>query len=224
MSVGAVCGFRAEAIIAERLGLLAEPGGGSVAGTAAAIEWLLADGVRALVSFGIAGALSPTLKCGALVLPAVVRSDDGAAHWVDRDWHARLAAAAAAKGIAVAVGGMLGSDAAVVTAAEKAALHGTTNALVVDMESVRVAVAASRARVPFVILRAIADPAARDLPPAARIPLRANGRADLAAVMASVAKQPGQVPALLRLAGETAAALWALGRAGRALAPILRAP
>jgi adenosylhomocysteine nucleosidase len=224
MSVGAVCGFRAEAIIAERLGLLAEPGGGSVAGTAAAIERLLADGVRALVSFGIAGALSPTLKCGALVLPAVVRSDDGAAHWVDRDWHARLAEAATAKGIAIAVGGVLGSDTVVATAVEKGGLYRATNALAVDMESARVAAAAARAQLPIIILRAVADPASRDLPPAARLPLRADGRAHLAAVVASVAKYPGQLPSLIGLAGETATALWALARAGRALAPILRAP
>ena len=224
MSVGAVSGFRAEAIIAGRLGLLAEPGGGSAAGTDAAIARLLADGVRALVSFGVAGALAPSLQCGALLLPAVVRAPNGAAHSVDLDWHARLAAAAAAKGIAVAVGGLLGSDAVVATAAEKGALHRGTNALAVDMESARVAAAAARARLPFVILRAIADPAARDLPPAARLPLRADGRADLRAVMASVARQPGQIPALASVAGETAAALWALGRAGRALASVLRAP
>jgi adenosylhomocysteine nucleosidase len=224
MSVGAVCGFRAEAIIAGRLGLLAEPGGGSVAGTEAAIERLLADGVRALVSFGIAGALAPSLRSGALLLPAAVRGGSGAAHWVDRDWHARLAAAAKAKGIAVAVGGVLAHDSVVASAAEKVALHRATNALAVDMESARVAAAAARARLPFVILRAVADPAAQDLPPAASVPLHANGRADVGAVLASLAKEPKQIPGLLWLAGETATALWTLYRAGRALGPALRAP
>jgi adenosylhomocysteine nucleosidase len=224
MSVGAVCGFRAEAIVAEALGLIAEPGGGSVAGTDAAIERVLADGVRALVSFGIAGALAPTLQPGALLLPAAVRASDGAAHGVDLDWHSRLAAAAKEKGITVAVGGVLGHDTIVATAVEKAALHRATSALAVDMESLRVAQASARARLPFVILRAIADPAARDLPPAARLPLRGDGRADLAAVLASVASKPGQILALLRVAGETAAALWALKRAGKVLAPVLRAP
>jgi hopanoid-associated phosphorylase len=224
MSVGAVCGFRAEAIIARRLGLLAEPGGGSVAGTDAAIAQLLAAGVRALVSFGIAGGLAPSLRCGALLLPAAVRGSDGAAYWVDRDWHARLAAAATAKGIAVAVGGVLAHERVVANAAEKAALHRATNALAVDMESARVAAAAARARLPFVILRAVADSAAQDLPPAASLPLRANGRADLGAVLASLANEPKQIPALLGLAGETATALWTLYRAGRALGPALRAP
>jgi adenosylhomocysteine nucleosidase len=224
MSVGAVCGFRAEAIIAERLGLLAEPGGGSVAGTEAAIERLLADGVRALVSFGIAGGLAPTLRCGAPLLPAAVRGADGVIHPVDLDWHGRLVAVARAKGIAVAVGGVLTHETVVASAAEKATLHRATNALAVDMESARVAAAAARARLPFVILRAVADPAAQDLPPAARIPLRADGRADLGAVLASLANEPKQIPALLGLAGETATALWTLYRAGRALGPALRAP
>jgi adenosylhomocysteine nucleosidase len=119
---------------------------------------------------------------------------------------------------------VLGSDSVVATATEKAALHRATNALAVDMESARAASAAARAQIPFVIFRAVADVGARDLPPAARLPLRADGRAHLAAVMASLARQPGQIPALARVAGETAAALWALGRAGRALASVLRAP
>ncbi|HEV2548545.1 MAG TPA: hopanoid-associated phosphorylase [Stellaceae bacterium] len=224
MSVGAVCGLRAEAIIARQIGLVAAAGGGSSAGTHAAIARLLAAGVRALVSFGIAGALAPSLGCGALLLPAAVRSSDGAAYWVDREWHARLAAAAQAKGIPVTVGGMLGHDAIVPTAAEKATLYRATNALAVDMESAHVAEAAARARLPFVILRAVADPATQDLPPAASVPLRANGRADIAAVLASLAREPQQIPALLGLAGATATALWTLYRTGRALGPALRAP
>jgi adenosylhomocysteine nucleosidase len=122
------------------------------------------------------------------------------------------------------VGGVLAQDTVIATAAEKAALHRASNALAVDMESARAAVAAARARVPFVILRAIADPATRDLPPAARIPLRPNGSANLAAVLSSLVREPGQIPSLMRLTTETTAALWALGRAGRALGPVLRAP
>ena len=224
MSVGAVCGFRAEAIVAQGLGLVAEPGGGSVAGTDEAIARVLADGVRALVSFGIAGALAPSLRCGALLLPAAVRGGDGVIHAVDFDWHGRLAAVAKAKGIAVAVGGALAHDRVVASAAEKVALHRATNALAIDMESARVAEAAARARLPFVILRAVADSAAKDLPPAASVPLRANGRVDIGAVLASLAKEPKQIPALLGLAGETATALLTLYRAGRALGPALRAP
>jgi adenosylhomocysteine nucleosidase len=224
MSIGAICGLRAEAIVAGQLGLVAEPGGGGVRETEAAIERVLAGGVRALVSFGIAGALAPTLARAALVLPAVLRSSDGGAHWVDLEWHARLVAAARSKNLAFAVGGMLSSDAIVATAAEKAALYRATGAIAVDMESRLVAAAAARAQLPFIILRAIADPAARDLPTAARIPLREDGRADLAAVFASLVKEPSQIPALLELAGETAAALWALFRGGRALGPALIAP
>jgi len=224
MSVGAVCGLRAEAVVAERIGLLAEAGGGGIAGTDAAIERLLTQGVRALVSFGIAGALSPTLRSGALLLPAAVRGGDGATYWVDSDWHARLAAAANENHIAVVVGGVHSQDTIIATAAEKAALHRATNALAVDMESAQVAKAAAVTRLPFVILRAVADPATGDLPPAARVPLRADGRADLAAVLGSIATKPGQIAALLRVAGETAAALQALRRAGRALAPVLRSP
>lgn len=223
MRVGAVTGLAVEALIAEQLGLMAESGGGTAAGTERAIARLIAEGVGGLVSFGIAGALAPNLVTGTLVFPAALRVVDGAAHWVALDWHARLVAAAQAHGVAAIVGGMLGADAAVATAAEKASLYGGTGAVAVDLESRRVAEAAARARLPFVILRAIADPAHRDLPPAAQLPLRENGRADVAAVLGSIARQPAQLAALLRLAAETSQALWALFRGGRAVsAPLLR--
>jgi hypothetical protein len=53
---------------------------------------------------------------------------------------------------------------------------------------------------------------------------KGTARADLAAVLASVGKNPGQIPSLIRVAGETATALWTLYRAGRALGSPLRAP
>src|SRR6185312_9026212 len=108
-------------------------------------------------------ALAPNLATGTLVLPAALRAVDGAAHWVALDWHARLVMAAQAHGVAAIVGGMLGADMAAVTAAEKASLYGSTGAVAVDLESRRVAEAAARARLPFVILRAISDPAHREL-------------------------------------------------------------
>jgi adenosylhomocysteine nucleosidase len=222
MRVGAVTGLTAEALVAEQLGLLAEAGGGTAGGTDRAVARLIAHGVGGLVSFGIAGALAPNLATGTLVLPAALRAADGAAHWVALDWHARLVAAAQAHDVAAVVGGMLGADTAVATAAEKAALYGSTGAVAVDLESRRVAEAAARARIPFIILRAIADPAHRNLPPAAQLPLSESGRADLAAVLGSIARQPAQIPTLLRLGAETAQALWALFRGGRAIgAPLL---
>lgn len=217
MTIGAVTGLAAEATVAREIGFEAVAGGGTAAGTEAAAMALLARPVIGLMSFGIAGGLAPGLCSGALILPAAVRARDGTAHWVDVEWHLRLAAAARKAGLAVTVGGMLGHDAIAATATEKAALHRETNAVAIDIESHVVAAVAQHARVPFVVLRAIADPAERDLPPAALLPLTAGGRPNLARVLLSVACRPGQVPALLALAKETNVALDALRRAGHAL-------
>jgi hypothetical protein len=66
---------------------------------------------------------------------------------------------------------------------------------------------------PFAACRVIIDPPIA-LPPAALVNLRPDGTPDVAAVLRSVIRQPGQLPALLRVAADARAAQLAL-RAGR---------
>jgi len=71
------------------------------------------------------------------------------------------------------------SSAAIAIAAAataKAALHARSGAVAVDLEARSVAGAASRAGLPFLVIRAIADPAEHDLPPAASARLKPDGR------------------------------------------------
>jgi adenosylhomocysteine nucleosidase len=70
---------------------------------------------------------------------------------------------------------------------------------------------------PFAVLRAVADPAERDLPPAALLALDGGGRISFLRVLGSVIRNPGQVPGLLALAGDAAAARRALKERLRAL-------
>jgi len=222
MATGAVTGLASEAAIARRLGMVAAVGAGTPQGTEAAIAALIREGVSGLVSFGIAGGLSPRLETGTLLLPPVVRSIAGDGHFVDMEWHARLReTAGAASLLVVAVGGVLGAEQIAATAEVKERLHAETGAIAVDMESHRVAAAAERARLPFVILRAIADPATRTLPRAALVPLTAAGHPNLLRIVASLARAPSQVSGLLQLRRDAEAALAALERGGRALGPSL---
>lgn len=222
MKIGAVTGLAAEANIARKLGMTAAvAGGGGPQGSERALAELRRAGVTALVSFGVAGALAPGLASGALLIPDAVIAEDGTSIPVDEDWQARLIDAAGARNIAVTVGAILGADAIVTTAEAKADLFETLAAIAVDLESLHVAAAARCAGLPFVILRTIADPADRDLPPAALLPLKADGRPNLAAVLRAIATAPGQIPALLSLARETSTALRALRRGARALGPVL---
>jgi adenosylhomocysteine nucleosidase len=221
MATGAVTGLAAEARIARQAGLVAAAGAGTPEGTEQAIRKLIEQGVPGLVSFGIAGGLAPNLVSGTLIAPAAVRTADGTAYWVDVQWHARLTRAAHSAAIKLMVGGILGAETIAATADEKARLREATHAIAIDLESHRVAAAAARLRIPFLVFRAIADPADRDLPPAALVPLTRSGRPSVR-VLASIATRPGQIPALRTLARETQTALDALRRAVPALGVVLR--
>jgi hypothetical protein len=108
---------------------------------------------------------------------------------------------------------LVGADAPVASVAAKSALYAATRAAAVDMESAAVARAAARHGLPFAILRAIADPAQRPLPPAALVAMRADGGVDLAAVLGALARSPGQLPALVRLGLDSRRAFSSLVRA-----------
>jgi adenosylhomocysteine nucleosidase len=218
MPTAAVTGLAAEARIARRIGWRATAAGGAAERTRLALAQLIAEGASALVSFGICGALDPALSSGALILPHAVSSEDGRHRRVDAALRGALAAALARAGMAVAGGDVIGAARAVDTPSRKSALHRRSGAIGVDLESHLVADAAAAAGIPFAVLRAVADPAERALPPAALIGLDAAGRPAIGRVLLSLARQPGQLPALLQLARDTRRALAALRRAGNALA------
>lgn len=217
MRAAAVTGLEAEARIARRAGLVAVASGGVAAQTSAIAQRLLDEGADGLISFGIAGALAPTLVSGALLLPRGVVDGAGKRYAVDMAWHGGVVRALRGAGLALDEGDILGADEAAASPARKEALFHVTQAVAVDLESQLVAQIAARAAKPFLVLRAIADPAARALPPAAVDGLGADGKPALGRVLSSVARSPGQIPALLRLAGDTRCALAALGSALRVL-------
>ena len=220
MKVAAITGLLAEARIAREAGLDAAASGGVAARTLALAEASLRDGAEALLSFGIAGALAPTLSPGTLLLPRFVRDGSRLGYAVDEAWRLRVAAALAAVGLHAEEGDMLGADEAAASLARKAALFAATGAIAVDLESHLVARVAARARRPFLVLRAVADPASRALPPAAVNGLDERGAPAFGRVLAAVLRDPTQIPALLRLAGDTRKALFALRSALKA-GPIL---
>jgi adenosylhomocysteine nucleosidase len=91
----------------------------------------------------------------------------------------------------------------------------------VDMESHVVAAVAAAAGLPFLVIRAIADPAGRALPAAALAGLSPDGGTRPWTVLLALARSPGQLIALIRLAGDSAAGIAALGRVGGRLGPHL---
>lgn len=210
MEIAAITGLEAEARIARRAGFAARASGGIAVQTFAAAESFLAQGVHTLLSFGIAGALAPHLVPGTLLLPRAVVEESGTRRMVDAGWRARLAEALAAAGLHAEPGDLLGADEAAASRTRKAALFAATGAVAIDLESHIVARSAARAGGSFVVLRAIADPAERDLPPAALEGLDPAGMPAVRRVFHSVLRRPGQIVPLIRLAGDTRRALLAL--------------
>jgi hypothetical protein len=131
----------------------------------------------------------------------------------------------------VQVGTIVGSDTIIATAAQKQVLHAETGALAVDMESHIAARVAARHNLPFAIVRVISDSANEALPPAALVGMRPDGSMALGAVLASLARNPAQLPALIRTgihAGRAFSELRrvsdVLGRLGVGLADDLKLP
>jgi adenosylhomocysteine nucleosidase len=224
MGAAAITGLAAEARIAHRAGLPARPAGGNAAATTAAITQLIAGGASGLVSFGICGALDSGLESGSLVLPRVVCDEAGASYPVAEAWHARVAARLRSAGLPPAVGTMFGASRIARTPAQKAALHRSTGAIAVDLESHLVAKMAVAATLPFLVLRSVADTAARELPAAVLVGLDAKGRAAWWPVLRSVTQRPHEIPALLRAAQDTRRALHALRYGLARTSDLLRDP
>lgn len=168
-----------------------------------AVAGLIEDGVRGLVSFGLAGALISDLEPGDLVLPESVILPNGRRAEVDAAWRARLDALARTAGLEPRCGPLLGSDELIATPDAKADEYRRTGALAVDMESHAVAPAALAAGLPFVVIRTVADPADQALPAAARIALDAEGRVRAQAITWALLRRPSDLPALLRLARQS---------------------
>lgn len=202
-STAIVVGLHAEARLARRFGVSVVIGGGTAAGAKVAARRAVAEGATALVSFGLAGGLEPGLGPGALVVPAAVLCD-GALFAADPALMELLGGATSHRVLAI--------EKVAADAESKRRLWQATGAAAVDLESGAVARIAAAHGLPFAVLRAICDPAERDLPPAALVALDARGAIGLTRVAGSLIAWPGQVPALLRLAADAAAARRSLAR------------
>ena len=198
--IGFVVGLSAEARLVPA-NFLVEIGGGYPAGAALAAGRLIAKNVAGLISFGLCGGLNPGLRPGAVLIPQSV-TDAGEIFHCD---NALIAMLGGANSQSIA-----SSQHIAETAEEKRRLFTLGMPDAVDLESGAVARAAAAANLPFAVLRAVTDPAERDLPPAALIALNSGGKIQLASVLASVFRQPGQIPTLLAIAQDAAKARAAL--------------
>lgn len=215
-AIAALAGLSREAAILQRA--TARAGGRmqvAVSGTdAARAHWEAGHLTRGapdlLVSFGFAGGLDPGLAAGTLLVADGVLLPNGGRIPADPAWTARLR-----EGLSGAVAGDVRAvDAPILHAADKRTLAEVTGAAAIDMESHALAKAAADAGVPFVVIRAICDPARRSVPPAFLALHDEGGRLRWSRLQRVLAR-PGSALLLWR---ESHRAEAALARAARVLA------
>jgi hopanoid-associated phosphorylase len=189
---------------------------------AARADWLeralseaVARGCSGIVSFGTAGGLAPDLEAGTLIVADAVVGPLGRIA-TDVTWSNRIAGALPV-GFRMRRGVMAGVTAPVTSEQEKRSLFQSTGALAVDMESHIAGAIASARGLPFAVCRAIVDPAWRTLPTAATAGLRDDGHTAIAPILRELLRQPSQLSALLRLAGDARAARTSLVQARQAM-------
>jgi len=222
--VSAICGLEAEAKLLRPLSIQVMVIAGDAARGREAAERAAARGKGALLSFGIAGGIAPGLASGSLLLPRAVKSESGEVFPADETLRAAFAAALRQAGLEFSEGALLGLDRMAMTQADKEALFYQSRAEAVDTESIFVAQAAKRARIPFIVLRAISDPAEVSLPQAASVGLDQEGNPAIRPVLKSLLQNPLQLFGLIRAAIGAKRALKALAAARDASASLFSAP
>jgi hopanoid-associated phosphorylase len=178
---------------------------------------LINNGCQALLSFGMAGGLREDLTPGALLIASSVIGPEGQVFETSKPWLERVLASLGEEATTATIAG---SDKVVTTPAAKRNLAEKWNAALVDMESHAVAAAAEEDGIPFLAIRAVADPAGRAIPAWVTGHISENGTPSYGAILAGLAAHPWELSGLLRLKSDSNRALLSLRRVAGRLGPL----
>ncbi len=196
--------------------------GAGAANAEAAADELIARGVRRLISWGCAGALTDHLLPGDIVLAESVCGAEGHRHRFCERWRSRLEHRLAGH-LSLHHGTIAHSTHVVDTAAAKRELGRSTGGVAVDMESAAVLRAAERRGLPCIAVRAVADRAATPMPQSVLHALDPHGEVQLGKLLPALARRPGDLPELLHLNRCFRAAIRSLARVAALTGPSLAA-
>lgn len=181
---------------------------GTVEGAEQAAKSLIDQGVTRLMSFGVCGGLAAGIITGDLILPSSVMMN-GEILPINSNWHAKVSQQLPY----VKTGPIVSVSIAVTTPEGKAALHKTSQAIAVDVESFTVVKTALAHNLPTLIIRAVLDPANQSLPPAALGGVNDKGETQIWPVIKALMKHPQDLPDLIRLGGQNKRASFMLREA-----------
>ncbi len=208
--IGIITGLTAEASWLRQAGFLVQVGGGTPLGAERSAQALVQAGARGLISFGLAGGLKPGLAPGSVLVPPAV-IEGNRTYVCDLRLMEFLGGST---GLPILAGQKIAAS-----VHDKSLLYRRIRPAAIDLESGAVARVAQARDLPFAVLRAVADPAELDLPPAALVALRDDGSVDLLRVLGSVLRHPRQLPDLLALGRAAKAARAALLQRVQTLPP-----
>lgn len=215
MTLGILCGLESEADIARLVPeAMVACAGARPAQARQHAERMIREGATRLVSFGIAGGLAPHMGIASIAVGHYVRSEQGVFEG-DAAWADALALKIGAGARRCKV---WGSETLVATTRDKRALHETMGCDIVDMESQCMAEAASRAKIPFAVLRTVCDASNHNVPPVVMASIADDGSVNVVAALRNLALNPLQIPRLFQVSKGVRQALAALDSVRHALA------
>ncbi|MEM7226867.1 MAG: hypothetical protein AAF495_28105 [Pseudomonadota bacterium] len=188
--------------LARRAGAAVITSYGDAGRARAAARQLVAGGARAILSFGPAVGLAPLLRPGDLVIADSVVMPRGETIETDLAWRTELEQRLRTTQSRLTVARLAGRDRLAPSADEKRIVFRETFAAALDSESHEIAGIAHAAGLPFVAVRAIAEPAEENRPLAHR-----PARNAYAASVPACLVRPWELPAVLRFAKNGRAAL-----------------
>jgi adenosylhomocysteine nucleosidase len=160
---------------------------------------LLEKGAKALLSWGSAGGLIPMLSPGSLVLPKIVIASDESIYDTDAIWHERLCNRLGGH-VDLHQGPLAESATILNNQEEKVILYRQNEAIAVDMESGAIAKVAHDSGIPFMAIRAVADPIYASTPRILITALDEFGELDLLSLMKGLIRYPLELFPLVQMA------------------------
>lgn len=206
---GVVAALPAEARWLRASALAVRVGGVGAEHARRAARSLIADGAQALISWGTAAALAPTLSVGTLVLADRVIGET-VPLVPDLAWTARVAESLRdVAGVSVVRGTMACPADVLRNARDKHALADRSGAIAADMESAAIGAVAREAGAPWIVVRVVSDAADTVVPSSVVDAIDEKGALSWARLFGALLRKPTDIaafPALargMRLSGET---------------------
>jgi adenosylhomocysteine nucleosidase len=181
------------------------------------LDQYVSRGCTRIMSFGIAGALSPTLKVGDIVLGTSVSSETETLA-ANQGWGVDIYMAAVKAAAKLVICRVFSSGAEVAnTTDERAALYEKYDCVAVDDESIAVARFAKVNNIPFACVRAISDTTTSFLPPWVLKLTSPDGVSHFGDMLEGLAQHPQDMFSLIALGVNFHTAMDSLKKVNKAL-------